>query len=94
MEDVGQVQILLAGDVGQVCFGLVHRLGQAKIGKMFLENKKGEATITKIVFLPLTVLPMDTQQRSLVFNQSRRPFFLFKSISDQHVCHCVPVGCG
>ena len=40
VEHVGQVQVLLAGDVGQVRFGLVHRLRQPQRGQMFLERKK------------------------------------------------------
>lgn len=39
VEDVGQVEVLLAGDFGQISFGFVHRFGQSKFFEVFLEGK-------------------------------------------------------
>lgn len=39
VEDVGQVEVLLSGDVGQISLGFVHGLGQAELSQMFLEKR-------------------------------------------------------
>lgn len=38
VKDVGQVEVLLPRDVGQVGFGLVHSLGQAELSQVFLQQ--------------------------------------------------------
>lgn len=38
VEDVGQVQVLLSRDVGQVGLGFVHGLSQTELSQMFLEK--------------------------------------------------------
>lgn len=38
VEEVGQVEVLLSRDVGQVGLGFVHGLGQAQLSQMFLEK--------------------------------------------------------
>lgn len=43
MEDIGEVKIFLARDIGQVCLSLVHGLGKTKFSKMFLQCKEKEA---------------------------------------------------
>lgn len=39
MENVGQVEVLLACDVGQISFGFVHCLCQSKFLEVFLKKK-------------------------------------------------------
>lgn len=41
MEDIGEVEVLLACDVGQISFGLVHRLCQTQFLEVFLRRKEG-----------------------------------------------------
>lgn len=38
MEDVGEVEILLPRDVGQISLSFVYSLRQAKLSQVFLEN--------------------------------------------------------
>ena len=38
VEEVGQVELLLPRNVGQVGLGFVHGLGQAQLSQMFLEK--------------------------------------------------------
>ena len=40
VEHVGQVEVLLPGDVGQVCLAFVHSLSQTQLSKVFLHIKK------------------------------------------------------
>lgn len=39
MEDVGQVEVLLASDVGQISFGFVHCFCQSEFFEVFLKKK-------------------------------------------------------
>lgn len=49
MEDVGEVQVLLSRDVGQVGLGLVDSLGQAKFRQVFLKECRTVAQVTQLV---------------------------------------------
>lgn len=40
MVEVGEVQVLLSGDVGKVSLGFVNSLGQAKFCEVFLKKLK------------------------------------------------------
>lgn len=41
VENIGQVEVLLACDVGQISFGFVHRLRQSQFLEVFLKKKEG-----------------------------------------------------
>lgn len=58
MEDVGEVQVLLSRDVGQVGLGLVDGLGQAEFRQVFLKECKTVAQVTQLVvdLLPFKLL--------------------------------------
>lgn len=52
VKDVGQVEVLLPGDVGQVSFGLVHSLGQTELSQVFLgqtTDLSGQTTVGGLV---------------------------------------------
>ncbi len=40
VEYVGQIEVFLPWDVGQISFGLVHSFGQTQLGEMFLQESK------------------------------------------------------
>lgn len=49
VEDVGEVQVFLPGDVGQVSLGLVHGLGQAELSQVFLEETKRNTKVKQLL---------------------------------------------
>ncbi|KAG7223123.1 hypothetical protein INR49_015882 [Caranx melampygus] len=49
VEDVGEVQVLLSRDVGEVSLGFVHGLSQAEFSQMFLEKTQ------KDIFSPCSI---------------------------------------
>lgn len=43
MEDIGEVKVFLAGNVGQICLRLVHSFSETEFSKMFLQSKEKDA---------------------------------------------------